>query len=131
MIVLDASAMVELLLQTPRAVGLAQRLGQPHESAHAPHLIDLEVASALRSLEARGVVTSAAATRAIADLLAAAIVRYPHDVLLARTWQLRGNLSTYDAAYVALAEHLGATLVTCDARLAASPGLRVAIELFA
>ena len=71
MIVLDASAMVEVLLQTPRAVRLAQRLGQPHERAHAPHLIDLEVASALRSLEARSVVTSAAAARAITDLLAA------------------------------------------------------------
>ncbi len=131
MIVLDASAMIELLLRTPRAARVAARLAARDETVHAPHLIDLEVLSALRSLEARKVVTSTDATAAVNDLRRAAIVRYPHDVLLARTWALRGNLTAYDAAYVALAEHLGAPLVTCDAQLAAAPGLRVAIDLIA
>lgn len=75
--------------------------------------------------------TAKDATRAIAELLALEVVRYPHDALLARIWPLRGNLTVYDAAYVALAEHLEAPLLTCDARLAASPGLRVTVELFA
>lgn len=130
MIVLDASAMVELLLRTPRAVRLAARLGTPLESVHAPHLIDLEVASALRALEARGVVAATDAAGALDELLALDIVRYPHDALLSRIWELRGNLTPYDAAYVALAEHLGSPLATCDARLASAPGIRAAIELF-
>lgn len=129
MIVIDASAMIELLLRTPRATRVAARLADRAESVHAPHLIDLEVVSALRSLEARRVVSSADATQAINELLAVPLVRYPHDALLARTWALRGNLTAYDAAYVALAEHLVAPLLTCDAQLAAAPGLRVAIEL--
>ncbi len=131
MIVLDASAVVELLLGTPRAAHLAARLATPLETVHAPHLIDLEVASALRALEARGVVTAVDAARAIGEWLALDLVRYPHDALLPRIWQLRGNLTAYDAAYVALAEHLGAPLATCDARLASAPGNRAAIELFA
>lgn len=130
MIVLDASALVELLLNTPRGASVAARLSAPGETVHAPHLIDLEVASALRTLEAQGRVTTAVATQAIADLLTLAITRYPHDPVLHRVWQLRGNLSPYDAAYVALAEVLGAPVVTCDAKLAAAPGHRATIESF-
>src|SRR5689334_23095112 len=106
MIVIDASAMIELLLRTPRATRIAARLATPAETVHAPHLIDLEVLSALRSLEARKLLTTADATKAANDLLAVPLVRYPHDSLLARTWPLRGNLTAYDAAYVALAERL-------------------------
>jgi predicted nucleic acid-binding protein len=127
-IVLDASATVELLLGTPLAARLAKRLA--HETLHAPHVVDLEVASALRTLEKRKVVTTADATRATADLLALRVARYPHDPLVPRIWQLRGHLTTYDAAYVALAEHLAAPLVTCDAKLAAAPGHGARIELF-
>ncbi|HEX3759737.1 MAG TPA: type II toxin-antitoxin system VapC family toxin [Kofleriaceae bacterium] len=132
MIVIDASALVELVVGgTPRAARLAARVAGSAESLHAPYLIDLEVTSVLRSLEARRMVSRAVATRAIGDLLALDVTRYPHDVLVPRIWQLRGNLTAYDAAYVALAESLRAPLVTCDGQLAAAPGNRANIELFA
>jgi predicted nucleic acid-binding protein len=131
MIVIDASALVELLVGgTPRAALLAVRVGIVGESLHAPHLIDLEVASVLRSLEARKAVSTAVATRAIVDLVALDLRRYAHDTLVPRAWQLRGHLSSYDAAYVALAEILAAPLVTCDRRLGSSPGHAATIEVF-
>lgn len=131
MMVLDASAVVELLLNTPRASRLVARLAGPLETLHAPHLLDLEVASVLRRYEARGLLSSSETTRTIADLLALDIIRYPHDAVLARIWELRRNLTTYDAAYVALAEQLAAPLATYDAHLAAAPGHNATIELFA
>jgi predicted nucleic acid-binding protein len=131
-IVIDASALVELLVGgTPRAARLAARIEDPAESLHAPHLIDLEVISVLRTLESRRLVSPALAMRAIADLLALDLARYAHDSLAPRVWQLRGNLTAYDAAYVALAENLASPLVTCDGQLAAAPGNRARIELFA
>jgi predicted nucleic acid-binding protein len=130
LIVVDASAMVELLLGTPTGSAVAARLSVARETVHVPHLLDLEVASALRVLEGRGTIGSSDAARALADLLGLPMLRYAHDALLARVWQLRGNLTPYDAAYVALAEHLAAPVATCDARLASAPGLRVAFELF-
>ena len=131
MIVLDASAVVELLLNTPRATRLVARLAGPLETLHAPHLLDLEVASVLRRYEARGLLSSSDATRTLADLISLDITRYPHDAVLSRVWELRKNLSMYDAAYVALAEQLAAPLATYDARLAAAPGNTATIELFA
>lgn len=132
MIVIDASALAELVVGgTPRAARLAARIADPSESLHAPHLIDLEVTSVLRSLVARQQLSGALATRAIGDLLALDITRYPHDVLVPRIWQLRGNLTVYDAAYIALAEGLRVPLVTCDGQLAAAPGNRAQVELFA
>ncbi|HEX3766275.1 MAG TPA: type II toxin-antitoxin system VapC family toxin [Kofleriaceae bacterium] len=132
MIVIDASALVELVVGgTPRAARLAARIAGPAESLHAPYLIDLEVTSVLRSLEARRMVSNAVATRAMGDLLALDVTRYPHDILVPRIWQLRGNLTAYDAAYMALAESLRAPLVTCDGNLAAAPGNRATVELFA
>jgi predicted nucleic acid-binding protein len=131
-IVIDASALVELLVGgTPRAARVAGRVGVAGVTLHAPELVDLEVASVLRALESRRVVSSAEATRAIVDLLAADITRYAHETLLPRVWQLRGNLTAYDACYVALAETIGAPLVTCDARLARAPGHAARVELFA
>jgi len=131
-IVIDASALVELLIGgTPRAARLAARIEDPSESLHAPHLIDLEVVSVLRTLEARRQISAAAGARVLADLLALDLARYAHDSLAPRIWQLRGNLTAYDAAYVALAENLASPLVTCDAQLAAAPGNRARIELFA
>lgn len=130
MIVLDASALVELLVGgTPRAVALAGRIRT--ETLHAPHLIDLEVLSVLRTLEKRRAVSSSLAAQAASDLVTIAMTRYPHEALASRIWQLHGNLTPYDACYVALAEILGVPLVTCDARLAGAPGHRASIELFA
>jgi predicted nucleic acid-binding protein len=131
MIVIDASALVELLVGgTPRAARLAARLQPPSETLHAPQLIDLEVTSVVRTLESRALLSPALATRAIVELLTLDLTRYPHESLVPRVWQLRGNLTSYDAAYVALAENLAAPLVTCDGRLAAAPGHHARIELF-
>jgi predicted nucleic acid-binding protein len=130
MIVLDASAAVDWLLQTPTGRLVENRIYSRNETLHAPHLLDLEVAHVLRRLVAQGVVTGLRAQQAIEDLLDLRITRYPHDVLLSRIWQLRHNFSAYDAAYITLAEELGAVLVTRDGRLTSNSGHSASIELF-
>jgi predicted nucleic acid-binding protein len=95
----------------------------------APELIFLEVASAWRKLVARGVLDERRARLALDDLRALRLRRAPHAPLLGRCWELRDNLTLYDAAYVALAEILGATLLTGDARLAGAPGARCVVEV--
>ena len=92
-------------------------------------MLDLEVASALRSLVRRGHVPEPFARRGLRLLAALPIVRLPHEPLLARCWELRDNLSVYDAAYVALAETTGTALLTSDRRLARAPGVRCEVEL--
>jgi len=129
-IVLDASAAIDWLLQTAAGQRIERRIYSHHESLHAPHLLDLEVGQVLRRLVREDAVSAHRADQAIEDLLDLRIARYPHFVLLPRIWQLRHNLSAYDAAYVALAENLGARLLTRDARLASASGLTVPIELF-
>ena len=130
MIVLDASAAVDWLLQTPAGRLVENRIYSRNETLHAPHLLDLEVAQVLRRLVAQGVVTGLRAQQAVEDLLDLRITRYPHDVLLSRIWQLRHNFSAYDAAYITLAEELGAVLVTRDGRLTSNSGHSASIELF-
>jgi len=129
MIVLDASAMVDWLLQTSSGQRIEERIFSRNESLHAPHLLDLEVAQVLRRLAHQGVISEQRADEAIRDLLDLRLTRYPHLVFLPRIWQLRHNLSAYDAAYVALAEKLGAALVTRDARLSSAWGHTATIEL--
>jgi predicted nucleic acid-binding protein len=129
-IVLDASAALDWLLQTVAGQRIEQRIYSHHESLHAPHLLDLEVGQVLRRLVREGTISAERAEQAIEDLLDLRITRYPHFLLLPRIWQLRHNLSAYDAAYVALAENLGARLLTRDARLASASGLTASIELF-
>ena len=130
MIVLDASATVEWLLQTAVGRLIEKRIYSRNESLHSPHLLDLEVAQVLRRLVREGVVAKERADEAIDDLLDLRMNRYPHFLLLPRIWQLRHNLSAYDAAYVVLAEELSAVLVTRDARLASATGHVARIELF-
>ena len=130
MIVLDASAAVDWLLQTSAGQSIEKRIYSRNETLHAPHLLDLEVTQVLRRLALQGVVPIRRGDEAVRDLLDLRITRYPHVVLLPRIWQLRHNLSTYDAAYIVLAEKLGAALVTRDRRLASAPGHAAAIELF-
>src|SRR5579864_3147739 len=130
MIVLDASAAVDWLLQTPAGQHIEKRLYARNETLHAPHLIDLEVPQVLRRLASQGLVSVRRADEAVRDLLDLRITRYPHLVLLPRIWQLRHNFSAYDAAYIVLAEKLGAVLVTRDGRLASASGHAAAIERF-
>ena len=130
MIVLDASGAVDWLLQTSAGRQIEKRIFSRAESLHAPHLLDLEVAQVLRRLVWETAVSARRAEEAIRDLLDLRVTRYPHFVLLPRIWQLRHNLSAYDAAYVALAEELGATFITRDARLAAASGHTARVELF-
>jgi len=129
-IVLDASAAIDWLLQTPVGQRIEQRIYRNNESLHAPHLLDLEVAQVLRRLAREGSISSHRADEAIDDLLNLRVSRYPHFVLVPRIWQLRHNLSAYDAAYIALAEKLGARLITRDARLASASGHVAAIDVF-
>ena len=130
MIVLDASAVVDWLLLTPAGQRIEARVYSHRESLHAPHLLDLEVSQVLRRLTREGILSTLRAEEAMQDLLDMRITRYPHFVLLPRIWQHRHNLSAYDAAYVALAERLGAVLVTRDGRLASASGNSAKIELF-
>ncbi len=130
MIVLDSSAAIDWLLQTPAGMRIEERIYASRESLHSVHLLDLEVAQVLRRLVRENVVSAPRAEGAIADLRDLRITRYPHFVLLPRIWQLRRNLSAYDAAYVVLAEKLGAALITRDARLASAAGHGEQVEVF-
>ncbi|HEV2397469.1 MAG TPA: type II toxin-antitoxin system VapC family toxin [Candidatus Sulfotelmatobacter sp.] len=130
MIVLDASATVDWLLQTSVGQHIENRIYSYNETLHAPQLLDLEVTQVLRRLASQGVISAHRAAEAFSDLLDLRITRYPHLVLLPRIWQLRHNFSAYDAAYLVLAEKLGAALVTRDGRLASASGHAAAIELF-
>ena len=129
MIVVDASALVELLLDTDEAGAVAARLFDSGASLAAPHLIDVEAAQVLRRYAQVGEIDDRRGREAMADLADMPIRRYPHDVLLPRVWDLRHNLTAYDAVYVALAEALDAPLVTRDRRLARAAGHGADIEL--
>ena len=129
MIVLDASALVELLLDTPRGQAISTRIADPTVGLHVPHLADVEVIQALRRYAIDGELNAAEAAAAIEDLCALDLQRHAHEPLLARVWALRQNLSAYDAVYVALAEVLDTTLLTCDGRLARAPGMARRVEL--
>ena len=130
MIVLDASAAIEWLLQTNTGLQIERRIYSLAESLHSPHLLDVEIAHVMRRFVASGRISALRGHEALHDLLALRITRYPHELLLHRIWQHRHNLSAYDACYVALAEELSAPLVTCDARLSTAPGHRASIEVF-
>ena len=128
MIVVDASALLEFLLQTPLGTRVETRLFRDGDEFHSPHLVDVEVTQGLRRLVRSGEVSPERAAEAIADLTDLDLHRHAHTDLLTRAWKLRENVTAYDAMYVALAEALDAPIVTCDIRLAKAPGHRAQIE---
>jgi predicted nucleic acid-binding protein len=131
LIVVDASAAVTMFLNLgSRAARVRERLGRTAEEVHIPHLFDVEVLQALRRHSLRGDLSGEQSRLILGLLYDMKAVRYPHAPLAARMWELRENLTAYDAAYVALAEVLEAPLLTTDRRLAQAPGIRAAVELF-
>jgi predicted nucleic acid-binding protein len=130
MIVLDASAAIDWLLQTPAGLRIEQRIYARQDTLHSVHLLDLEFVQVLRRLVREGTLAPRRAVEAIEDMAALRIARYPPVLLLQRIWRLRQNLTAYDAAYVALAEELQAPLITRDRRIAAAPGHAAAVEVF-
>jgi predicted nucleic acid-binding protein len=130
-IVLDASAAIELVLRTERADRIAARALDPIQRLHAPHLIDIEVVQVLRRLHLARELTLERAELAFTDFEKLVVERHAHRSLLRRIWALRSIMSAYDAAYVALAEGLSAPLLTCDEKLSRSHGHDAHIELVA
>ncbi len=123
MLVLDASALVDLLLVRPRAAGIERHIAAHASELHAPQLLDIEVVSALRRVVSSGDAPAIRAAEAIDDLLALPITRHAHGPLMPRVWELRERLTAYDATYLALAEALSdapGTLLTTDARFASA-----------
>ena len=131
MIVLDASAAAAVLLNLGQgAAHIRERMAESDDDLHAPHLLDVEVLSVLRRFSLRGEISQERARLALSRLPTLRLSRYPHTALLPRVWELRENVTAYDAVYIALAETLQAPLVTRDAGLARAPGIRAAVEVY-
>ena len=131
MIVLDSSAAVAVLLNLGAgARRIRERIDREDDGLHVPHLFEVEVMSVLRRYAMRHGLSERRGRELLEDLTTMSLYRYPHTAMLRRIWELRGNVSAYDAAYVALAETLEATLVTRDARLARAPGIRAEVEVY-
>ncbi len=129
MIVIDASVVIELLLRTAAGQQLEERVLVTTETLHAPHLLDLEVTQVLRRYVRAASLSVARGNEALRDLLDLPLHRYPHSLFLPRIWELRNNVTAYDAAYLALAESLEAPLLTRDARLGAASGHRAVVRV--
>ena len=129
MIVLDASAAIEWLLKSPAGVIIDKRIFARSESLHAPHLLDVEVAQVLRLYVREKMIAAQRGQEALEDLAGLPLERYPHDFLLPRVWELRATLTAYDAVYVALAELLDASLLTCDRKIASASRHSANIEV--
>ena len=121
--------MAEYLKASRRGVLVAERVQAESFRVHIPHLCSVETASIFRRWVQRSEMTSARAAAALVDLANLAVVRHPHEPYLSRIWALRDNVSAYDAVYVALAEAIDATLLTCDRRLSRAPLTSVTIEV--
>ncbi|MDX2225148.1 MAG: type II toxin-antitoxin system VapC family toxin [Rhodospirillaceae bacterium] len=127
MVVIDASALVELLFKRPFSWRIAEIAFAAGDTLHAPHLVDVEVIQVIRRHVRVGAMTHAHGARVVSLLADLPLERHRHDVLLPRIWDLRDSFSAYDAAYVALAQTLPARLLTCDGKLAAArpPGVEI------
>lgn len=122
-IVVDASAVVAALVDSRRDGEWALRLLESDDLA-APHLLPVETANILRRASLAGEISADVASLAHGDLLELPVALYPYAPFANRVWELRTNLTAYDAWYVAVAESLGAPLATLDARLRSAPGIR-------
>jgi len=120
-IVADASAVLEVLLNTATGVAVGRHLFALGETVHVPHLLDLEVLQGIRKYVRTGSMSSLRAEHALQYYTSMSLRRYPHNALAPRIWALRHNWTAYDASYIALAEALSAPLITCD-RAFATPG---------
>jgi len=129
MIVADASAVIEMLLNSPAGARAAERLLDPGETVAAPHLLDVEVMQVLRRYCLSGELDDERGQAAVSDFGDLPVVRYPHESLRHRIWELRHNVTAYDAVYIALAEALDAPLVTADTHLQQSPGHSASVQL--
>ena len=129
MSVLDASLVVEVILRTPLGIRHADRVLDANDPLHVPHLLDVEAVQVLRRLTLEGELAPERAEQALDVLTDLPLVRHDHTPLITRAWALRTSMTAYDAMYVALAEGLDATLLTCDGRLARSHGHRARVEL--
>ena len=129
MIVVDASALADVLLRVPGASRVEERLLGPDETLHAPHLIDLEILQVLRRFAAQGGWQEDRAVEALSDFEAIRIARHAHEPLRDRIWALRNNVTAYDAAYIALAEVLDCPLVTRDGKPSGVPGIEATVEV--
>jgi len=125
LIVLDASIVVELLTNGPLSVPIAHELAQSNEAFAAPHLLDVEVVSAIRGLTLGRQITAHIAGQILTQLAWLPLERYPHTPFLERMWELRQNFTAYDAAYISLAEATGSVLYTCDSKLLSHHRARV------
>ena len=129
MIILDASAAIEWLLRTQTGIKIDKRIFSPQVPLHAPHLLDVEVAQVLRRYVRDKTISAQRGQEALEDLGDLPLNRYPHDFLIPRVWELRATLAAYDAIYVALAELLGAPLLTCDGKIASAPGHHANVDV--
>jgi len=128
-IVVDTSAIIAALIGRPHVQDLTERIRSDGD-LHAPHLLDVEFQHALWRLVVSGAISDDRAADARIDFAELAVVRYPHVSLAGRMWELRHNVTAYDAAFIALAEALEVPLVTCDARLARAPSHKASVEVF-
>lgn len=128
MIVLDASVVVELLINGSRAAQIRAALAARSDALAVPHLLDIEVTSALRALTAGQRIDSHQCGRFLEELIRLPAQRVAHTPFLKRIWELRHNFTAYDGAYIALAEAIGADLFTCDEKL--RRGHRAAVTVF-
>jgi predicted nucleic acid-binding protein len=118
LIVLDASAVIDVLVESgPGTESIRERIEEPGQSLHVPQLVDLEVLQTLRRYALHGTLSQERSNKAFDDLTNIVFERYPHTPLLGRIWQLKNNLTAYDATYVALAQSLTCHLITADERL--------------
>ncbi len=129
MIVVDTSAVVDALAGRAPDAALVERLAADGD-LHAPHLVDVEFLHVLRRLVWGGDLSEERASDARDSFAALTLERYPHDALADRIWALRADLTPYDAAFVVLAEVLGAALVTLDGRIARAPGHYARVEVY-